>query len=100
MNKRALIFGLRGQDGSYLSELLLRKGYRVFGVSRSSNKIIKNFKILKINQKKIKIYKVDILNQKNVFNVIKKSRCDKIFFLSGITSVGYSIDNPIETIKN
>ena len=31
MNKRALIFGLRGQDGSYLSELLLRKGYRVFG---------------------------------------------------------------------
>ena len=52
MGKIAVITGIGGQDGSYLSELLLRKGYRVFGVSRSSNKIIKNFKILKINQKK------------------------------------------------
>ena len=39
MSKRALIFGLRGQDGSYLSELLLKKGYKVYGVSRSSKKL-------------------------------------------------------------
>ena len=99
MSKRALIFGLRGQDGSYLSQLLLKKGYKVFGVSRSSNKIIKNLTTIKVNQKLIKIYKIKILNAKNVFNVIKKSRCDKIFFLSGITSVGYSIHNPIKTIN-
>ena len=99
MSKRALIFGLRGQDGSYLSELLLKKGYKVYGVSRSSKKLIKNLITLKVNHKKIKIYKIKKLNQKNVYNVIKKSRCDKIFFLSGITSVEYSIKNPIKTIN-
>ena len=52
MKKRALIFGITGQDGAYLRKLLIAKGYNVFGVSRYPINKTKNFKILNINFKK------------------------------------------------
>ena len=61
--KIALIFGITGQDGSYLTKLLIKKGYEVFGVSRKK-KIINNFKKLKIKKNKVKIFYINKINQK------------------------------------
>jgi len=99
MKKRALIFGIKGQDGSYLTKLLLSKGYEVFGVSRSASQNCKNFKKLNIDATKLKIFKIKNPTQKNIFAVIKKTKIQKIFFFTGISSVFYSINNPIETLN-
>ena len=96
--KIALIFGITGQDGSYLTKLLIKKGYEVFGVSRKK-KIINNFKKLKIEKNKVKIFYINKINQEKIQSVIKKSKCNKIFYLSGITNVGYSFDHSYKTIS-
>tara|TARA_B100001063_G_C16762656_1_gene556822 strand:- start:1755 stop:2708 length:954 start_codon:yes stop_codon:yes gene_type:complete len=96
--KKALIFGITGQDGSYLTKLLLEKGYKVFGVSRSLNKKNDNFKKLNININELKIFRVQKPNLTIISKIIKQSKCEKIFFLSGITSVNYSYLNPLKTI--
>ena len=96
--KTALIFGITGQDGSYLTKLLIKKGYEVFGVSRKK-KIISNFKKLKIKRNKVKIFYINKINQEKIQSVIKKSKCDKIFYLSGITNVGYSFEHSYKNIK-
>ena len=96
--KKALIFGVTGQDGSYLAKYLIEKKYEVFGVSRYSYSKIINFKKLGITKDKVKIFNIKELNEKKILNIIKKTNCYKIFFLSGITSVSYSQKNPIETI--
>ena len=99
MKKKALIFGITGQDGAYLTKLLIAKGYNVFGVSRYPIKKTKNFKILNINLKKKNFFVINKPNLQKVIKVIKISKCDKIFFLSGITSVNYSLKNPIKTLN-
>ena len=96
--KKALIFGITGQDGSYLTKLLIKKGYEVFGVSRKKKHII-NFEKLQIPQNAVKLFYINNLNQKKIDMVIKKSKCSKIFFLSGVTSVKYSFEHPIKTIS-
>lgn len=99
MKKKALIFGIKGQDGAYLAKLLINKDYRVFGVSRSSSQSSKNFKKLDIDTNKIKVFKIKKPTQENIFSLIKKTNIQKIFFFTGISSVQYSIDNPIETLN-
>ena len=96
--KKALVFGITGQDGSYLTQLLIKKGYEVFGVSRRKKKI-SNFQKLEIAKNKVKIFYIKNINQKKIETIIKKSKCNKIFFLSGITSVGYSFEHSYETIS-
>ena len=99
MKKKALIFGITGQDGAYLAKLLIEKGYNVFGVSRYPINKTKNFKILNINLKKKNFFVINKPNFQKIIKVIKISKCDKIFFLSGITSVNYSLNNPIKTLN-
>ncbi len=71
MFKKALIFGVSGQDGAYLAKFLINKNYNVTGIVRSidANKII-NLKKLNI-LKKIKIQKLSILDYKIIFNFLK-----------------------------
>ena len=95
VKKRALIFGISGQDGSYLAKLLQNKNYLVFGTSRNLNRI-RNFK--KIDLTKIKVFKVNNNDYKQVLNTIKKSRCNEIFYLSGVSSVSLSNKFPFKTI--
>ena len=95
--KRALIFGISGQDGSYLAKLLLEKKYEVFGTVRKIRKI-KNFKILSL--KNIKIFKVNINNYKKVQEIIKYSRCSEIYYLSGVSSVQYSNFHALKTLED
>ena len=77
--KKALIFGISGQDGSYLANFLIKKRYQVDGVSKSFK--YKNLKILKI-QRKIKIFKYP----KKIDSLLKKNY-DEIYFLGGQSNV-------------
>jgi GDPmannose 4,6-dehydratase len=87
--KKALIFGISGQDGSYLTDLLIKKKYIVYGTVRKRKKLI-NFQKLQIPKKKYKIFKVNPTNFFEVYQLIKKTNCGEIYYFSGISSVGKS----------
>jgi|TARA_B110000967_G_C18855845_1_gene547174 GDPmannose 4,6-dehydratase len=93
--KRALIFGISGQDGSYLAKLLQKKNYLVFGTSRNPKKI---HNLKKIGLTKIKVFKIDNNDYDEVYKTIKKSRCNQIYYLSGVSSVSLSNKIPFKTI--
>ena len=95
--KKALIFGVTGQDGAYLSRLLLDKAYKVFGVTRS--KIKKNiFNLMKLKiDKKIKLILSRDLTKKDIYKIINKTLPDEIYFLAGQSSVGVSFQKPVIT---
>ena len=89
---KALIFGITGQDGSYLAELLLSKGYRVIGVTRrvSVNTTARIQHILP----KIKIVEGDITDAFNVNKIIQDEEPDEIYNLAAQSHVGTSFSQP------
>ena len=100
IKKKAFILGVTGQDGSYLSKLLIKKNYLVYGYSRSINKKnLKNLIRVKILNK-IKIKKYNHENPKIILNDIKKIHPNEIYYVSGQSSVGKSFFNPLETFKS
>jgi GDPmannose 4,6-dehydratase len=97
--KKALIFGITGQDGSYLAKLLLEKNYKVFGTSRTfSPKKINNLRTVGINSKIHKI-KTNFASNKSIQNAIHLSKPDEIYNLAGVSSVLDPFKNPIEIAK-
>ena len=93
--KTALIFGISGQDGSYLAHLLLKKKYNVIGCTRKKSK--KNlFRLKKLSIiNKIKIIKATALNKKFLKNLLKKNKNIKeIYYLAGDSSVLNSFKYP------
>lgn len=98
--KTALICGVGGQDGAYLSRLLLEKGYQVFGTSRDAQG--GNF----VNLQSLGIKgRVNLLSMapedfRSVFMVIKSTNPDEVYFLAGQSSVGLSFEQPAETIQS
>ena len=99
-NKVALICGIRGQDGSYLAEFLLNKGYEVWGTSRdigSGN--FNNLSFLGI-QGKVYLISMNTTDFISVFRVINEISPDEVYNLSGQSSVGLSFDQPKETIES
>ena len=84
MKKKALIFGITGQDGAYLADLLLNKKYQVHGVSRGKNFV--NLKKLNIF-KKLKIHILKKNNDTKKMNIILKNMFDEIYFCGGQSSV-------------
>ena len=89
---KAIIFGITGQDGSYLAELLLEKGYEVVGITRrvSVPTLIRVTHILP----KIKIIEGDITDAFSVSNVIKEEDPDEIYNLAAQSHVGTSFKQP------
>lgn len=93
---KALITGITGQDGSYLAELLLSKGYEVYGiVRRTSQQHYDNISNI-IN--KIKLYNADMTDSISLFNVIKSIMPDEIYNFAGMSQVRISYDSPVSTI--
>ena len=94
--KKALILGITGQDGAYLTDFLLKKGYKVEGISRNLTK--KNlFRLKKLNLlDKVKLYKLNSKNFKKLSNLISYSQPDEIYNLSGLSSVYQSFKEPYE----
>ena len=97
---RCLIFGITGQDGSYLSRLLLGKKNKVYGTTRNNNK--KNFNnLLRLGVlNKIKIIKCNVKNFPKVKKLIKKIKPHEIYYLCGQSSVTQSYMDPAETFRS
>ncbi len=100
MNKTALITGIGGQDGAYLAQLLLNKGYAVFGTSRDAG--VSGFGSLArlgiIGQ--VTLLSMAPHDFKSTLTVISKVQPDEIYHLAGQTSVGLSFEQPSETIES
>jgi len=98
--KTALIIGISGQDGSYLANLLLEKGYRVAGTSRDSQiSSFRNLSILGI-QDQIQTFSMSLNDFRSVIQVISKVQPDEIYNLAGQSSVGLSFEQPVETFES
>lgn len=98
--KTALICGVSGQDGAYLSKLLLSKGYIVYGGSRdtgSSN--FDNLKKLNILEQ-INLVSISVNDFRSVLQVIMKIKPDEIYNLAGQSSVALSFEQPVETMES
>lgn len=81
--KKALIFGVSGQDGAFLAKYLINKNYRVFGITRNKNSL-KNLSILRI-QNKVKIYSTGYYKYEVLKKIIINNNIDEIYFLAGQT---------------
>jgi len=95
--KKALITGITGQDGSYLAELLLEKGYEVSGlVRRSSNDPLERILALHLGHK-IKLLHGSLRDLNAVTRVMEKVRPDEVYNLAAQSHVGISFECPEET---
>lgn len=97
MTKRALITGIRGQDGAYLAKNLLEKGYEVYGADRRSGDTIfgRLDELNIIND--VRILYMDLLELTNILRVIEKINPDEIYNLAAQSFVGTSFEQPIVT---
>jgi GDPmannose 4,6-dehydratase len=96
--KTALITGISGQDGAYLAQLLLGKGYRVVGLTRSNHAA--NFQGLQYLgiRADVEVAEVDLLDFSQVISVVKRTLPSEIYNLAAQSSVSMSFQQPIGTI--
>ncbi len=96
----ALIFGGSGQDGAYLSELLLAQGYEVHGTSRDHDASpFSNLVRLGIRER-VQVHSAVLNDFRSVAQTIAKVKPDRIFNLAAQSSVGLSFSHPVETIDS
>ncbi|MCW3095626.1 MAG: gmd [Chthonomonadaceae bacterium] len=93
--KTALITGVTGQDGSYLAELLLSKGYRVFGVVRRAS--TESFERIGHIKDQITLLQADLLDQYSLIDAIKIAEPDEIYNLAAQSFVPTSWNQPVLT---
>lgn len=93
--KRALITGVTGQDGSYLAELLLEKGYEVHGIVRRSS--TETFDRINHLAGKIHLHQADLLDQLSIIDVMKASQPDEVYNLAAQSFVPTSWKQPCLT---
>jgi len=93
--KKALITGITGQDGSYLAEFLLSKGYEVYGVVRRAS--TENFERINHIKHKIHLVQADLLDQLSIVNIIQGVRPEEIYNLAAQSFVPTSFDQPLLT---
>jgi GDPmannose 4,6-dehydratase len=100
MSKTALICGVSGQDGAYLAQLLLAKGYQVIGTSRDAEaSAFSNLEKLGIKSQ-ITLVSMSLNDFRSVLQVITKYKPIEIYNLAGQTSVGLSFSQPVETMES
>jgi GDPmannose 4,6-dehydratase len=99
MNKKALITGINGQDGSYLAELLLEKEYQVIGtLKRNSVAENQTFRLDPVFSK-IELEYADLTDMASLVRVITKYMPDEIYNLAAQSHVGISFDQPVYTAQ-
>lgn len=92
---RALITGITGQDGSYLAELLLEKGYQVYGMVRRAS--TENFERINHIRDKIALVQADLLDQLSIINLIDKLKPEEVYNLAAQSFVPTSWSQPVLT---
>jgi GDPmannose 4,6-dehydratase len=97
---RALICGITGQDGAYLSQFLLSKGYEVWGTSRDIHIAkLTNLNLLQVISK-LKLLSMAPNDFRSVLTALQVSKPDEVYFLAGQSSVGLSFEQPVETLES
>lgn len=100
MAKKALICGVSGQDGTYLSRLLLGKGYEVHGTARDAQMAsFPNHDKMGIRDQ-ITFHSMALNDFRSVLHVLANVQPDEIYNLAGQSSVGLSFDQPVETLES
>ena len=95
--KKALITGITGQDGSYLAELLLDKGYEVHGMVRRAS--TENFERIEHLTDKISLIQADLLDQSSLVEALEESRPDEVYNLGAQSFVPTSWRQPVLTAE-
>ena len=95
MSKRAIITGITGQDGSYLAELLLSKGYEVVGVVRRSSS--PNYWRIQSVLDRVQLRPADLLNQLSLIRLVDEEQPDEFYNLAAMSFVPASWDQPMLT---
>lgn len=93
--KRALITGITGQDGSYLAEFLLEKGYQVFGLVRRSSTL--NFERIRHIQDRVELVSGDLTDQNSLLYALQQSQPDEVYNLAAQSFVQTSWTQPVLT---
>ena len=97
--KKALITGITGQDGAYLAQLLLNKGYEVYGAFRRSSSV--NFwRIEELgikNHPNLQLIEFDLIDQSNAIRMVSEIQPDEIYNLAAQSFVGVSFEQPLAT---
>ena len=98
--KKALITGITGQDGSYLAELLLDKGYDVHGITRRVAFEDPAHRMQRIHHilNKVTIHSASINNYASLFNVVQHIKPDECYHLAAQSFVSYSFEDEFSTI--
>ena len=99
MNKKALITGINGQDGSYLAEFLLDKGYEVHGTLKRNSVAENQTARLDNIFDKIKLHYADLTDLSSLISVIQKVLPDEVYNLAAQSHVRISFDQPIYTAQ-
>ena len=97
MAKKALITGITGQDGSYLAEFLLEKGYDVYGMVRRSS--MEKFDRIEHIKDRIQIRQADLLDQYSIIKVVDEVEPDEIYNLAAMSFVPTSWNQPVLTAE-
>src|SRR5947209_17232222 len=93
--KKAIITGITGQDGSYLAEWLLQKGYAVHGLVRRSS--TENFERIDHLTGRITLHQADLLDQLSIINVFQEVKPDEVYNLAAMSFVPTSWSQPVLT---
>ena len=101
MEKVALITGITGQDGSYLAELLLSKGYKVHGTVRRVALVDENHRLWRIRNilTKVELHNASVESYANLSKIILKVKPTEIYHLAAQSYVGYSFEDEFSTIN-
>jgi GDPmannose 4,6-dehydratase len=99
-SKTALISGIGGQDGAYLTRLLLQKGYRVWGTSRDAQmSSFHNLRALGVRDR-VNLLSMAPTDFRSVLSALTRSNPDEVYFLAAQSSVGLSFEQPAETLES
>ena len=99
MKKVALITGITGQDGAYLAELLLKKGYIVHGIKRrassfNTNRIDHLYQDPHLDNKNFILHYGDLSDSTNLIRIVKQVQPDEIYNLAAMSHVAVSFESP------
>ncbi|MGH9392401.1 MAG: GDP-mannose 4,6-dehydratase, partial [Vicinamibacteria bacterium] len=91
----ALVIGITGQDGSYLAEFLLKKGYRVVGLTRRAS--TENFERIESIRDRVELVQGDLIDQTSILEILREFRPDEVYNLAAQSFVPVSWSQPVLT---
>src|SRR6202521_2870891 len=99
-SKKALIFGISGEDGSYLARFLFHKGYEIHGTSRDcENNSFRGLKRLGVFER-VKLHSAALTDFRSVVQVLHQVPPNEVYHLAGQTSVALSFQQPVEAFES